>query len=80
MDDLSSQGRWLAQSDRGRQDGAALPAGLQPRLQANRKAFSKLKAAARSGDALWNWIGALFQEFTPAECANFFVATGHELL
>lgn len=49
------------------------------------KAFSKLKAllrkaAERSVDALWNRIGALLQEFTPQECANFFTAAGYEPL
>jgi transposase len=49
------------------------------------KAFSKLKAllrkaAERSVDALWNRIGALFNEFTPQECANYFTAAGYEPL
>ena len=49
------------------------------------KAFSKLKAllrkaAERSVDALWNRIGALLEEFTPNECANFFAAAGYEPL
>lgn len=49
------------------------------------KAFSKLKAllhkaAERSVDALWNRIGALLNEFTPTECANFFAAAGYEPL
>ena len=49
------------------------------------KAFSKLKAllrkaAERSVDALGNRIGALLQEFTPNECANFFAAAGYEPL
>ncbi|MBL1258829.1 IS630 family transposase, partial [Methylocystis sp. Sn-Cys] len=47
------------------------------------KAFSKLKAllrkaAERTVDALWNRIGALLKEFSPAECANFFPAAGYE--
>jgi transposase len=47
------------------------------------KAFSKLKAllrkaAERTVDALWNRIGALLKEFAPAECANFFAASGYE--
>jgi transposase len=47
------------------------------------KAFSKLKAllrkaAERTVDALWNRIGALLKEFEPAECANFFAASGYE--
>jgi len=46
-------------------------------------AFSKLKAllrkaAERTGDALWDRIGALLKEFTPQECANFFAAAGYE--
>jgi transposase len=49
------------------------------------KAFSKLKAllrkaAERTVDALWDRIGALLQEFTPQECANFFAAAGYEPL
>ena len=46
-------------------------------------AFSKLKAllrkaAERTVDALWDRIGALFGEFSPQECANFFAAAGYE--
>jgi transposase len=46
-------------------------------------AFSKLKAllrkaAERTVDALWDRIGALLQEFSPFECANFFAAAGYE--
>jgi transposase len=49
------------------------------------KAFSKLKAllrkaAERNVDALWNRIGALLEQFTPKECANFFAAAGYEPL
>ncbi|WP_144259645.1 IS630 family transposase [Methylocystis sp. ATCC 49242] len=49
------------------------------------KAFSKLKAllrkaAERNVDTLWNRIGALLNEFTPTECANFFAAAGYEPL
>jgi hypothetical protein len=36
------------------------------------------KAAERTGDALWDRIGALIKEFTPQECANFFAAAGYE--
>jgi transposase len=47
------------------------------------KAFAKLKAllrkaAERTVDALWNSIGALLNEFSSSECANFFIATGYE--
>lgn len=47
------------------------------------KAFAKLKAllrkaAERTVDALWNRIGALLNEFSSSECANFFIATGYE--
>jgi transposase len=61
--------------------GATLPyPPYSPVFNPIEKAFSKLKAllrkaAARSVDALWNSIGALFQEFTPTEGANFFAAT-----
>ena len=46
-------------------------------------AFAKLKAllrraAERNVDALWTAIGRLVDAFTPAECANFFKATGYE--
>lgn len=47
------------------------------------KAFSKLKAhlrkaAERTRDALWDRIGTLIDQFSPAECANFFTAAGYE--
>lgn len=47
------------------------------------KAFSKLKAhlrkaAERTRDALWNRIGTLIDQVSPAECANFFTAAGYE--
>ena len=46
-------------------------------------AFSKLKAllrarAERTVGALWDAVGALLDAFTPAECANYFAATGYE--
>jgi transposase len=46
-------------------------------------AFAKLKAllrkvAARTRDALWNAVAAAIGDFTPAECANYFTATGYE--
>ena len=49
------------------------------------KAFSKLKAllrnaAERSVDALWERIGALLNEFSPAECMNYFAAAGYDPL
>ncbi len=58
---------------------------LPPDFNPIEKAFSKLKAllrkaAERSVDALWNRIGALLDEFTPQDCANFFAATGYEPL
>ena len=47
------------------------------------KAFSKLKAmlrkaAERTVDALWNAIGRLIDLFTPAECDNYFAASGYD--
>lgn len=47
------------------------------------KAFSKLKAhlrkaAERTRDALWDRIGTLIDQVSPAECANFFTASGYE--
>ena len=46
-------------------------------------AFAKLKAilrkaAARSITDLWNAIGTAIDQFTPAECANYFTAAGYE--
>lgn len=46
-------------------------------------AFAKLKAllrkvAARTRDTLWNAAAAAIKAFTPAECANYFTATGYE--
>lgn len=46
-------------------------------------AFSKLKAilrkaAARSIADLWDTIGTAVDQFTPAECANYFTAAGYE--
>jgi hypothetical protein len=35
-------------------------------------------AAERSVDALWDRIGLLVDELTPAECANYFKAAGYE--
>jgi transposase len=47
------------------------------------QAFAKLKAylrklAARTVDALWDAIADAIDLFTPAECANFFRASGYE--
>ncbi len=46
-------------------------------------AFAKLKAllrkaAERTVTGLWNTVGDLIDEFTPAECANYFRAAGYE--
>ena len=46
-------------------------------------AFAKLKAllraaAERTVEALWTTIGNLIDHFTPAECANYFAATGYD--
>jgi transposase len=46
-------------------------------------AFAKLKAllrkaAARTKEALWQTTGDLLGEFSPEECANYFVAAGYE--
>jgi len=46
-------------------------------------AFAKLKAilrkaAARTVTDLWNTIGSAIDQFTPAECANYFTAAGYE--
>jgi transposase len=36
------------------------------------------KAAERTVAALWNTVGGLIDEFTPAECANYFRAAGYD--
>jgi transposase len=46
-------------------------------------AFAKLKAllrkaAERTVAALWNTVGGLIDEFTPAECANSYRAAGYD--
>jgi Transposase and inactivated derivatives len=46
-------------------------------------AFAKLKAllrkaAARTLDDLWRVIGQSLDAFTPAECANYFLAAGYD--
>ena len=46
-------------------------------------AFSKLKAILRKAsertiDGLWETIGRAIDQFTPAECANYFTAAGYE--
>jgi transposase len=46
-------------------------------------AFAKLKAllrkaAARTKEALWQTTGDLLNEFSPHECANYFIAAGYE--
>jgi hypothetical protein len=45
-------------------------------------AFSKLKTLLRqrperTRDGLWHRIGALIDQFTPDECANYFQAAGY---
>ena len=40
--------------------------------------MSRRKAAARTVDQLWAIIGASLDAFTPAECANYFVAAGYD--
>jgi transposase len=46
-------------------------------------AFAKLKAALRTAaerslDGLWAAIGRIIDTFTPAECTNYFAATGYD--
>lgn len=46
-------------------------------------AFSKLKAhlrkaAERTVDGLWKALGRIIDNFTPAECRNFFKAAGYD--
>jgi transposase len=45
-------------------------------------AFAKLKTLLRQSpertrDGLWRRIGALLDQFTPVECANYFQAAGY---
>jgi transposase len=47
--------------------------------------FAKLKAllrkaAARTQNALWEAIGTLLDDFTPAECQNYIVHSGYEFV
>ena len=47
------------------------------------QAFAKLKAllrkaAERTVDGLWDAIASILDTFTPAECANYFAATGYD--
>jgi transposase len=47
--------------------------------------FAKLKAllrkaAARTQTALWETIGTLLDDFTPAECQNYIVHSGYEFV
>jgi transposase len=47
------------------------------------QAFAKLKAllrkaAERTVDGLWDAIASILDGFTPAECANYFAATGYD--
>ena len=46
-------------------------------------AFAKLKAllrkaAERTVEGLWRTIGALLDQFSPQECANYFAAAGYD--
>jgi transposase len=54
-----------------------------PDLNPIENAFSKLKAllrkaAERTVNGLWDAIGRLIDDFTPAECANFFANAGYD--
>ena len=53
-----------------------------PDLNPIEKAFSKLKAklraaAKRTVDELWAYLGAVLDEFHPAECRNYFRSCGY---
>jgi transposase len=53
-----------------------------PDLNPIELAFAKLKAllrkaAERTIETLWNRIGALLDDFTPSECANYFRHDGY---
>jgi transposase len=54
-----------------------------PDLNPIENAFAKLKAllrkaAERTVEGLWSAIGRLIDDFTPAECANFFANAGYD--
>ena len=54
-----------------------------PDLNPIENAFAKLKAllrkaAERTVEGLWQAIGRLVDLFPPAECANYFAATGYD--
>ena len=54
-----------------------------PEFNPIEKAFSKLKAmlrkaAERTVNGLWNAIGRIIDDFTPAECINYFIAAGYD--
>lgn len=54
-----------------------------PDLNPIEQAFSKLKAllrkaAARTVPELWDAIASAIDQFTPAECANYFIHAGYE--
>ncbi len=56
-----------------------------PDLNPIEQLFAKLKAllrkaAARTRDALWDTIGALLDEFAPAECQNYIINSGYEFV
>jgi transposase len=53
-----------------------------PDLNPIEQVFAKLKtllrkAATRSIEAIWETIGALLDEFTTQECANYLVNSGY---
>ncbi len=53
-----------------------------PDLNPIEKLFAKLKtllrkAAIRTVDALWEYIGTLIEVFTPDECSNYFASCGY---
>nr|WP_255348012.1 IS630 family transposase [Puniceibacterium sp. IMCC21224] len=53
-----------------------------PDLNPIEQAFSKLKhwmrnAAARTRETLWRTVGSVLDQFTPAECANYFENAGY---
>lgn len=54
-----------------------------PEFNPIEKAFSKLKAmlrkaAERTVNGLWKAIGRIIDDFTPAECTNYFIAAGYD--
>ena len=84
MDNLSShKGPAVREMIEAVGDGLLYLPPYSPDFNPIENAFAKLKAllrkaARRTLDSLWNTIGELITLFTPAECANYFAASGYD--